>query len=288
MKMDFDINSNDNSLFVTSQCNNRCLMCAQPPLNRDDIDFFFERNIKLIDNAPNGLTNIGITGGEPTLLQEKLVHLIKYIKLRYPDSLIHILTNGRAFSDIQYTRKFVEPSNILFGIPLHSEFPEDHDTITQVKGSYIETMKGLYNLGNIGADIELRIVINKMNYQRLPQLSEFIWRNLPFVTYISFMGLEDTGYSIKNHDKIWIDPIDYQIELEKAVTSLAEWYLDVSIFNIPHCLLRPSLYKFAKKSISDWKVTYIDTCLKCSKKNECCGLFSTSKTQSLNIKPIEY
>lgn len=63
MKIDFDINSNDNSLFVTSQCNNRCLMCAQPPLDRDDIDFFFERNIRLIDNAPNGLTDIGITGG---------------------------------------------------------------------------------------------------------------------------------------------------------------------------------------------------------------------------------
>lgn len=100
------------------------------------------------------------------------------------------------------------------------------------------------------------------------------------------MGLEDTGYSIKNHDKIWIDPIDYQIELEKTITNLAEWNLDVSIFNIPLCLLRQSLYKFAKKSISDWKVTYIDICLTCSKKNECCGLFSTSKTQSLNLRPI--
>lgn len=286
MKMDFDINSNDNSLFVTSQCNNRCLMCAQPPLNRDDIDFFFERNIRLIDNAPNGLTDIGITGGEPTLLQEKLVHLIKYIELRYPDSLIHILTNGRAFSDIQYTRMFVEFSNLLFGIPLHSDFSIEHDAITQVKDSYIETMKGLYNLANIGADIELRVVINKMNYRRLPQLSEFIWRNLPFVASISFMGLEDTGYSIKNHNKIWIDPIDYLVEIEKAVINLAEWNLDVSIFNIPLCLLKPSLYKFAKKSISDWKVTYIDTCSTCSKKNECCGLFSTSKMQSPNIKPI--
>ena len=182
--------------------------------------------------------------------------------------------------------KIKEISNLLFGIPLHSDFSIDHDTITQVKGSYTETMKGLYNLASIGADIELRIVINKMNYQRLPQLSEFIWKNLPFVAYISFMGLEDTGYSIKNHNKVWIDPIDYQKELEKAVVNLAEWKLDVSIFNIPICLLKPSLYKFAKKSISDWKVCYIDACSKCSKKHECCGLFSTSKIQSPSIKPI--
>ena len=75
-------------------------------------------------------------------------------------------------------------------------------------------------------------------------------------------------------------------ELEKAITNLTEWKLDVSIFNIPLCLLRSSLHKFAKKSISDWKVTYIDICSTCSMKNECCGLFSTSKTQSPNIEPI--
>lgn len=286
MKMDFDINSNDNSLFVTSQCSNRCLMCAQPPLNRDDVDFYFNKNIKLIDNAPNGLTDIGITGGEPTLLKEKLVSLIEYIKLRYPDILIHVLTNGRALSDIHYARKFKQIPNLLFGIPLHSDFSGEHDAITQVKCSYTETMKGLYNLASIGTSIELRIVINKMNYLRLPQLSEFIWKNLPFVKYISFMGLEDTGYSIKNHNKIWIDPINYQTELEKAVINLAEWKLDVSIFNIPLCLLKPSLYKFAKKSISDWKVIFMESCLTCSKKEECCGLFSTSKIQSPNIKAI--
>ena len=286
MKMDFDINSNDNSLFVTSQCNNRCLMCAQPPLNRDDIDFFFEKNIKLIDNAPEGLTNIGITGGEPTLLQEKLIYLVEYIVGRYPDTLIHILTNGRAFSDVHYTNKFNKIPNLLFGIPLHSDFSIDHDEITQVAGSYTETMRGLYNLASIGIDIELRIVISKMNYKRLSKLSEFIWKNLPFVAFVSFMGLEDTGYSIKNHDKVWIDPIDYQVELEKAVINLAEWNIDVSIFNIPLCLLKPSLYKFAKKSISDWKVTYIDTCSICSMKSDCCGLFSTSKLQSASLRSI--
>ena len=134
--------------------------------------FLLCQNIEIIDNAPNGLTNIGITGGEPTLLEEKLICLIEYIRIRYPDSLIHILTNGKAFADIHYAKKFKEIPNLLFGIPLHSDFSIEHDAITQVKGSYTETMKGLYNLAGIGADIELRIVINRMNFQRLPQLSE--------------------------------------------------------------------------------------------------------------------
>ena len=84
---------------------------------------------------------------------------------------------------------FVEFSNLLFGIPLHSDFSIEHDAITQVKDSYIETMKGLYNLANIGADIELRVVINKMNYRRLPQLSEFIWRNLKIIIKFGLIRL---------------------------------------------------------------------------------------------------
>lgn len=40
----FDISSNDNTLFVTEQCNNRCIMCCQPPQTADDIDALFQEN----------------------------------------------------------------------------------------------------------------------------------------------------------------------------------------------------------------------------------------------------
>ena len=284
-----DINSNDNSLFVTSQCNNRCLMCAQPPLQANDIDFYFQKNLSIIENAPIELLDIGITGGEPTLLHEKLFELIKHIRSKLPYTLIHILTNGRAFSNIIYTQALADTEirHILLGIPLHSDYHRDHDKITQISGSYVETLKGLYNLAKFNFNIELRIVINKMNYSRLPQLSHFIYKNLPFVKYISFMGLEDIGYSIKNHKEIWIDPINYQDELERAVINLATWGMEVSIFNLPLCLLKDSLYEFAQKSISDWKQTYFECCNHCLLKDDCCGLFATSKTQSSNIFPIK-
>ena len=63
---DFDIQSNDNTLFCTSQCNNRCVMCCQPPASIDDIDRLFEENLKRVRTAPKDLSLIGITGGEPT------------------------------------------------------------------------------------------------------------------------------------------------------------------------------------------------------------------------------
>jgi His-Xaa-Ser system radical SAM maturase HxsC len=261
-------------------------MCSQPPLNRNDIDALFEKNLMILNVAPIGLKDIGITGGEPTLLGEKLFELIEKINRKLPDTQIHILSNGRAFVEREYAKELarVGDNKLLIGIPLHSDYSYDHDQITQVKQSYVETMKGLYNLAEFGVKIELRIVITKINNNRLYPLSNFIYKNLPFVNYISFMGLEDTGYTIKNREKIWVEPQDYQDQLEKAVLNLATWGMNVSVFNLPHCCLPKSLHEFARKSISDWKVKYLSGCEKCIMKNDCCGLFATSKND-LKITP---
>jgi His-Xaa-Ser system radical SAM maturase HxsC len=262
-------------------------MCSQPPLKGDDIDFLFEENLRIIQAAPSALKDIGITGGEPTLLQDKLFLLIQQIKCYLPNAQIHILSNGRAFLNRNYTKRLAETceSKLLLGIPLHSDYVHDHDYIAHAKNAYNETLKGLYNLAEFNIKIELRIVINKLNFERLPQLSNFIFKNLPFVNYISFMGLEDTGYAIKNQKDIWIDPKNYALQLERAVLNLATWNMNVSIFNLPLCNLPPSLHEFARKSISDWKVKFLPKCNNCILKNNCCGLFATSKKE-LNISPF--
>ena len=204
MRDTIDINSNDNALFITSQCNNRCVMCCQPPLLRNDLEGYFQKNMALIDSAPRELRSLGITGGEPTLLGDRLFELLRHIRLKLPETEIHLLTNGRAFADKEYARKLAEcdTEKILLGIPLHADYAGDHDAITQVKGSFEETMLGLYNLGRYDIGIELRVVITKMNYLRLPKLPDFIYRNLPFVEFISLMGLEYTGYTIKNREAV--------------------------------------------------------------------------------------
>lgn len=288
MRDTIDINSNDNVLFITSQCNNRCLMCCQPPNNNDDLERNYIKNIALVNSAPLSLPSLGITGGEPTLLGDKLFTLINHIKEKLPDTEIHLLTNGRAFADLNYTKKLMQcgTEKILLGIPIHSDCSIDHDYITQTIGSFDETMLGLYNLERCGFDIELRIVLNKITCQRLSQIANFIYRNLPFVRYVAFMGIEYTGYTMKNHKLVWIDPLEYQSELENAVCELSRWGIDVSVFNLPHCVLSKALWKFSVKSISDWKNEYAEFCDECSMKNECCGLFSTSRKHSIGLRPI--
>ena len=288
MRTEWDINSNDNTLFVTAQCNNRCIMCCQPPLSYDDVDALYEKSIQIIDGAPEGIKVVGITGGEPTLLGNRLFSLIEHIRRKMPSASIHILSNGRNFSDLEYTRKLKEVGGdkVFVGIPIHSDYYKDHDLIAGVNGAFEETMLGLYNLNSVGIDIELRIVINAINYRRLTNLSNYIFKNLPFVSWVAFMGMEHTGYAISNEKTIWIEPIEYKSKLTSAIKTLAGWNIDVSVYNIPHCLLDSTIWDYAQKSISDWKIKYTSACEKCTMKDKCCGLFSTSKSIYKGIKQL--
>lgn len=283
-----DIQSNDNALFVTGQCNNHCLMCCQPPVKRDDIDFFYEKNIRLIDSALIELPTIGITGGEPTLLGDRLFDLIAHIRKRLPNTHIQILSNGRQFADGAYAEKLAQMSEgmVIVGVPFHSDSPIIHDRIAGAKNAYNQTLLGLYNLAANDLDIELRIVLTKQNYQRLPQMARFISKNLAFVSTVAFMAMEDIGYTIKNRDLIWIEPLDYMPQLQQAVQYLAQLEFDVSLFNLPLCLLPESLRPFAKQSISDWKNKYLPICDTCSLQSSCCGLFATSKSIFKGISQI--
>ena len=284
----FKKGSNDNVLFVTSACSNRCIMCCQPPKYRDDSEQLFQKNLSVIASADVDTDYVCITGGEPTLIGDKLFIYMHNIWKRMPDAEIHLLTNGRKFAEVEYLTAFVKnvKGNMVLGIPLHSDNPIDHDYVAGAKGSFYETLKGLHNLGLLGFNIELRVILLQQNYQRLPKIAEFISLNLPFVSQVSIMGLEITGYAEKRFQEVWIDPMFCTNELARAVAYLEQSRFQVRLFNIPLCLLPQQLWNYSCRSISNWKQTYLAVCEKCKVKEQCCGMFSTSKLYSCFIRPV--
>src|SRR5262249_30006233 len=101
--------------------------------------------------------------------------------------------------------------------------------------------------------------------------------NLPFVEHVAFMGLEMMGYTKTNLKTLWIDPGDYQDTLEQAVSVLALRGMNVSIYNHQLCVLRRSLWRFARKSISDFKNIYLDASQTCAVLEDCGGLFKSAE-----------
>lgn len=275
--------------FVTERCNSNCLMCSQPPKDRDDTDALMARNLELIDLIQSPPRYLTITGGEPTLLGDRLFTLISRLKEKMPETELHILTNGRSFAWREFARRFaaVEHPNISLGIPLYADVASVHDYVVQVRGAFDQTMMGFHQAARHGIRTEVRVVLHRLTIPRLTKLAEYIYRNLTFVEHIALMGLEYTGYTPRNIEELWIDPYDYQRELEETMEFLALRNMSVSIYNHQLCTLPPSLWRYARKSISDWKQLYLPQCADCSVKNECGGFFQWAvKKHSAHIRPV--
>jgi len=177
----------------------------------------------------------------------------------------------------------------MIGIPLYSDNPDLHDYIVQSKGAFHETVQGILNLKRHGQKVEIRVVLHKQSISRLPQLCEFIARNLLFVDHVTLMGLEMTGFTRANLDVLWIDPSDYRDILSEAVGILAGYRMNVSVYNHQLCLVNEDVLPYYRKSISDWKNEYVPECTGCQRKEQCGGFFSSGVQHgySRHISPFK-
>jgi hypothetical protein len=85
------------------------------------------------------------------------------------------------------------------------------------------------------------------------------------------MGLENTGFAIANDALLWIDPVDYCDALAEAVDNLVSARVNVSVYNLPKCVLSRSVWPYALQSISDWKNGFVEECDRCDEKKRCSG-----------------
>lgn len=283
----YDICSNDNAIIVTNRCNCNCIMCPQPP-DRDPENIFewILLLISLMKDKKGG--HLGITGGEPTILGEKLIRVVTALRKQLPNAAMTLLTNGKKLSDFDFSKQLVATGwpNLTIEIPLYSDIDEHHDFIVGANGSFYETIEGLHNLALLKQPVGLRTVLHSKTIPRLVQYSEFIYRNLPFVFQVAFMGMETTGIAKDNLDDLWVDPYNYQEILSNAVHHLARRNVPASIYNHPLCLLPMDLWSFARKSISTWKEKYFPDCEECSLKSICGGIFGTNYKNSEFMHPF--
>jgi His-Xaa-Ser system radical SAM maturase HxsC len=277
-----------NALLLTEQCDNYCLMCSQPPKDRDD-SWLFDRARKVISLLPGDAQALSLTGGEPTLHADALIGLLKHCKRVAAGLSVHLLTNGRRFADPQFTHRYaaVGLTDIMAGIPVYAPEPGMHDFIVQAAGAFEETVHGILNLASLGQAVEIRVVVQRHTVPVLASLAAFIARNLPFVAQVVLMGLEMTGLARPNAPLVWADPAGYQRELAEAVGILTTAGITTRIYNHQLCVLDRRLWPYAVRSISDWKNDYLDICRSCSVRDTCGGVFTTSGNRlSEHLRPV--
>lgn len=260
----FRIENRELTFFLTSKCNQRCIMCPQKlDIDSPDNDLILQRVIDNLDY--DVIDGICFTGGESLLKMtfiEQIVH-------KAPERIfITILTNGT----IMPSEVILKSSRCKLCVPLYAPFDELHNKMTG-SNSFYKVIENLIRISQYETLIELRYVMTRMNVAYLEEYARFVWRNLPFVQDVAFMGMELTAEAHKNKDALWINPRDYVLSLQKAVSYLDSCDVTAWIYNLPFCLFDSEYQKFLVKSISPWKIRYLPKCDKCKLKADCGGMF---------------
>lgn len=266
--------SNHNTLFATERCNSLCVMCSQPPREVDD-SWRVQEMLQTIALVDPDTPELGVSGGEPTLLGKGLLDVIAAARDRLPNTALHILSNGRLFRYAKLADAVgaLRHHDLMIGIPVYSDLDEQHDYVVQSRGAFEDTILGLHNLARSGVPVEIRVVIHRHTYARLESLADYIYRNLTFASHVALMGLEATGFAKVNMNDLWIDPLDYQAEVVGAAQFLRTRGMRVSIYNHPLCVVPDTVWDLCRQSISDWKNEFHPACENCAARSRCGGFF---------------
>ena len=129
---------------VTGLCNDNCRFC----LDKDRPDMY-HHDIKKVKkeikkSRDDGATKLILSGGEPTI-HPNIIDFVRYAKeLKY--NKIQVITNGRMFSNKEWTDKILEAGLTETTFSVHGYNPKTHDEATRTKGSFKQIVKGIINI----------------------------------------------------------------------------------------------------------------------------------------------
>jgi len=264
-------------LGVGLACNNCCIMCTNimpPPKgswNRSTREI--EEMVRKFNKDDYQVT---ITGGEPTIRFD-FFHILKYIKTEMPNSRILLLSNGRMFYYPEFTKKFVDTGCDAVAIPLHAQNKELHDRITRAPGSFKQTLQGIKNLleHKDKVDVEIRVVIHKLNYRNLPAIAEFISTELRGIRKVVLFPIDIIGNANLNRKKLIVKITDVKPSLERALAVLEKNNTEFNLYHVPFCIIDKKYWKsVAGRTVEKRRVTF-KSCDGCVMKKKCPGIWET-------------
>jgi MoaA/NifB/PqqE/SkfB family radical SAM enzyme len=239
--------------------------------NYDSVIGFLEKEIKkkgyLVPES------IGLTGGETTICPD-FFRIINYIRNKFPEIVIKVLTNGRMFAYKDFRKKCLIFKKVDFIIPLHGYDAKSHDQITQSPGSFEQTSEGLKKLlAEKRADqkIEIRIIATRLNLKIIPKILELIKEKFFDVERIVLIFLEFEGKAELNKNKVGIT---YQ-EINPILAQIKNYFQifkEFRLYHFPLCVLEPIFWPYAWRTLPKEEITFLPKCQKCQLKKYCLGI----------------
>lgn len=183
---------------ITSRCNERCVHCYIPHENKNrDIEKALAFDV-LDQLKEMGTLGVTLTGGE-LFLHKDVVDIL--YRSRRNDFSITILSNVTLLNDDLI--KALKDVNICqIQVSVYSMKAEEHDAITQMKGSHAATVKNIEKL--IAADIPAQIScpVMKINKNSYKDVLKWAYEH-KIKAYCDFIMMAKTNFETSNlNDRI--------------------------------------------------------------------------------------
>lgn len=222
---------------LTYNCNNHCALCCQDDAIKNEKSTIPKEDVlrfarAYLQNANE--TKIVLTGGEPTTHPE-LVQIIKELKgMGFFN--IQLQTNA-TFKGCSFSIQDIINAGVdSFGISLHGNSPEMHETFTNTPNSFKNTIHSLLEIQRYNIPVALNCVISNKNVHQLSEIVDFVIAD-KLAESIQFAFIHITGRAYDHHEQV----PRISVAADSVIKSINEHVNDHIIIKseaIPFCLMR--------------------------------------------------
>lgn len=201
-------------LRTTRTCNNHCIFCHDSEIQNGEMLSGLELQRQIKKAKEEGYARLILSGGEPTIHPD-IIELVDYAR-RIGLEWIQIISNGRMFAYQEFTRRMVEAGLSEVTVSFHSHIPEIADSLTGVKGSFLQTIKGIENLKKSNIVISIDIVLSTYNYRHLKEAIEFFHSKLGIGEF-DILHLTPFGRALENYKELRLEPMAERREIRRVI-----------------------------------------------------------------------
>jgi MoaA/NifB/PqqE/SkfB family radical SAM enzyme len=273
---------------VTRTCNQLCIFCSNPELDRETT--LADAEVLVDDFVERGYDGIIITGGEPTLFGG-LAELITYATEKGLG--VRMITNGQKTSDMDYLRSLHDAGLRHVHQSVYTHDPKIQARLTGKADSHAQLAASLDNFGALGMQVDVNITIQKYNADHLDKVVVWLLERWPFVHHVVFNNLDPTSDRVAENSDVVHKLSDMEPFLFRALSYLERNGRSYRVERVPLCYMTEFAHastetrKIVKEEErivhfldekgmvrqTEWEHGKADVCEDCSLNSICAGLF---------------
>ncbi|MFA6285538.1 MAG: radical SAM protein [Parcubacteria group bacterium] len=246
------------------KCNNRCVMCTNPidGLSLEEGGCFDSATLhECLDKNKmkwHEVDSVYITGGETTMRPD-FFDSLSDIAESFPFAKISILSNGRRFFYTDFAKKCLSYPSVNYIIPIHGWNSKSHDKITGVQGSFDQTISGLENLFSMrqmDQEIEVRIIIHKINYKKINKILDLLLKKFPAVDRLVLVFIEYEGHAIKNLKSVELSYDKFYPQFDLLEKYLKK-FKEIRFYHFPLCAMPKKFWPYMWRTFDADEVIFL-------------------------------